>query len=67
MSKGCQEGKGTPRLAEVICPECGEIIEVFVYMGGAIGQTGTLATDEKCPGCGYVAKAGTYETEYEKA
>ena len=24
LISGCQEGKGTPRLAEVKCPKCGE-------------------------------------------
>lgn len=64
LIKGCQEGKGTPRLAEVRCPKCGEYVEVFVKMGGAIGQTGTLAADEVCP-CGQVLCAGSYETDYE--
>ena len=64
VMSGCQEGKGTPRLVEVKCPGCGEAVEVFVKMGGAIGQTGTLVTGEVCT-CGYVLKAGSYETEYE--
>lgn len=63
LLKGCQEGKGTPRLAEVKCPKCGETVEVFVKMGGAIGQTGTLISDEICP-CGYILPAGSYESEY---
>ena len=62
---GCQEGKGTPRLTEVKCPQCGECVEVFVLMGGPIGKTGTLAGDEICT-CGYVLRAGTYETDYEQ-
>ncbi len=37
LIKGCQEGKGTPRLAEVKCPKCGEYVEVFVLMGGRPG------------------------------
>jgi len=65
LLKGCQEGKGTPRLTEVKCPQCGEWVEVFVKMGGAPGQTGTLASDEVCA-CGFVLRAGSYETEYEK-
>ena len=65
LISGCQEGKGTPRLVEVKCPNCGEIVEVFVQMGGAIGKTGTLVNDELC-GCGYLLQAGSYETEYEK-
>lgn len=64
LMSGCQEGKGTPRLAEVKCPKCGAWVEVFVKMGGAVGQTGTLAADEICD-CGYVLKMGSYETEYE--
>ena len=46
--KGCQEGKGTPRLVEVKCPKCGAWVEIFVKMGGAIGQAGTLVVDETC-------------------
>ena len=63
LLKGCQEGKGTPRLTEVKCPKCGEIVEVFVKMGGAIGETGTLVSDEICA-CGHVLPAGSYETDY---
>ncbi|MBO5324419.1 MAG: hypothetical protein J6A88_10075 [Oscillospiraceae bacterium] len=65
LINGCQEGKGTPRLTEVKCPKCGEYVEVFVLMGGPIGKTGTLATDEACP-CGYVLSAGSFESEYEQ-
>ena len=64
LIRGCQEGKETPRLAEVKCPVCGAWVEVFVKMGGAIGKTGTLVADETCE-CGYVFPAGTYLTEYE--
>lgn len=64
LLRGCQEGKATPRLTEVRCPNCGQWVEVFVKMGGAIGQTGTLAADEVCK-CGHILAAGTYETEYE--
>ena len=65
LIRGCQEGKGTPRLTEVKCPKCGEMVEVFVLMGGPIGKTGTLSCDEKCP-CGYVLPAGSYETDYAR-
>lgn len=65
LIKGCQEGKGTPRLEEVKCPKCGAWVEVFVKMGGAPGQTGTLVADEAC-GCGHVLPAGSYLTEYEQ-
>ncbi len=64
LIRGCQEGKGTPKLVEVRCPCCGEYVEVFVLMGGAIGKTGTLASDETCA-CGYVLAAGTYQSDYE--
>ena len=43
LISGCQEGKGTPRLAEVRCPKCGAWVEVFIKMGGAIGETCILA------------------------
>ena len=52
LIRGCQEGKGTPRLTEVKCPKCGAWVEVFVLMGGPIGKTGTLAGDETCT-CGF--------------
>ena len=64
LLKGCQEGKGTPRLVEVKCPKCGELVEVFVKMGGTIGQTGTLVADEVCQ-CGHILPAGSFETDYE--
>lgn len=62
---GCHEGKHTPRLAEVRCPSCGEWVDVFIQMGGAPGQTGTLVADEQCL-CGCILPAGSYETDYEK-
>ena len=43
LINGCQEGKGTLRLTEVKCPKCGEYVEVFVQMGGAIGKTGACS------------------------
>ena len=61
---GCHEGKHTPRLSEVKCPKCGEWVDVFVKMGGAPGQTGTLIADEVCP-CGCVLPAGSYASDYE--
>ena len=65
LIKGCQDGKATPRLSEVRCPKCGQWVEVFIKMGGAHGQTGTLVADEVCD-CGHVLPAGSYETDYEK-
>lgn len=63
LINGCQEGKGTPPLTEVKCPKCGEFVEVFVLMGGPIGKTGTLASDETCT-CGRILPAGSFETDY---
>lgn len=65
MSKGCQEGKGTPKLTEILCPRCGEVMEVFVKMGGGVTETGRLVSDESCPKCGFVAQAGTPLFDYE--
>lgn len=65
LISGCQEGKATPRLEEVKCPHCGGWVEVFVKMGGAIGETGTLVADEICV-CGHVLPAGSYLTDYEQ-
>ncbi len=62
---GCQEGKHTPCLVEVKCPSCGEELEVFVKMGGAISETGRIVSDEKCP-CGHVIAAGTALSELEE-
>ena len=62
---GCHEGKHTPKLVEVKCPACGEWMDVFVKMGGAPGQTGTLVADETCP-CGHVIKSGTYLADLEQ-
>ena len=65
LINGCQEGKVTPKLVEVKCPQCGEYVEVFVRMGGRPGQTGTLSAEERCD-CGYVFMEGSYLTEYEE-
>jgi hypothetical protein len=40
-------------------------VDVFIIMGGRPGQTGTLASDEKCV-CGYCLPAGSYESDYEQ-
>ena len=61
--KGCQEGKATAKLYEVACPKCGEIIEVFVHMGGGADKTGRTVYDELCPACRYVVLAGTPKDE----
>ena len=42
---GCHDGKHTPRLSEVKCPQCGAWVDVFVLMGGRPGQTGTQASE----------------------
>ena len=61
---GCQEGKHTPKLVEVHCPKCGGDMEVFVKMGGAIGETGCTIQEEVCQ-CGYVIAGGTSITQLE--
>jgi len=61
---GCHEGKHTPKLTEVKCPRCGQWVEVFIKLGGAPGQTGTLVSQEVCD-CGYVLPAGSYESDYK--
>lgn len=66
LIRGCQEGKATPRLTEVKCPKCGAWVEVFIKMGGAIGETGTLISDEACE-CGHILPAGSSERDYETA
>ena len=65
LINGCQEGKGTPRLTEVKCPACGQYVEVFVQMGGPIGKTGTLVSNETCD-CGHTLPAGSFVTDYEE-
>lgn len=67
LINGCQEGKATPKLVEILCPDCGETIEVFVQMGGAIGKTGTLVASETCPGCGREIRAGSCLSDYQEA
>lgn len=64
--KGCQEGKATPKLVEVRCPGCGNELEVFVCMGGKVGVTGTLASDETCDECGRTLEAGMNLDELER-
>ena len=64
LIKGCQDGKATPRLVEVRCPKCGAWVDVFIRMGGDVGMTGTLASNEVCE-CGHILPEGSYETEYE--
>ena len=64
--KGCEEGKATLKLVEVICPNCGNEMDVFVRMGGRVGLTGTLVSDEVCDECGHVLEAGTNLDELER-
>ena len=64
LIRGCQEGKATPKLTEVKCPKCGAWVEVFIKLGGAIGETGTLISDETCE-CGHILPAGSRERDYE--
>ena len=65
--RGCQEGKVTPKLEMVKCPQCGAEMEVFVKMGGEVGTTGTLVADEECEECGHVVKEGTPASNLARA
>ena len=56
--RGCQEGKGTPKLAEVKCPKCGAELEVVIHMGGKIGETVCTVYEETFDCC-YVIVSGT--------
>lgn len=56
--KGCQEGKA-PKLTEVKCLSCGEVMEVFIQMGGSAELSGRTVSDETCPACGKVIPEGT--------
>ena len=60
---GCQEGKATPKLVEVYCPKCRNIMEVFVNMGANL--TGRTRFAEKCDQCGKEILEGTLLTELE--
>ena len=64
LISGCQEGKATPKLVEVRCPVCGNIVEVFVRLGAQ--DTGTLASDETCDSCGKVLSAGVHLDCFQK-
>ena len=64
---GCQEGKATPKLTEIKCPRCGEIVEVFVRLSGRAGETGSIVSDEKCESCGCEIKTGTPISEFTLA
>ena len=55
--RGCQEGKVTPKLVEVVCPGCGALLEIVVRMGGETGRTGRLVERSVCDSCGYEADA----------
>ena len=63
---GCQEGKATPMLVEVKCPRCGAMLEIFVRLGGDLGETGTLTVDTECEKCSFIAGAGTPASSYER-
>ena len=64
---GCQEGKQTPKLEEVICPECGGVIEVFVRQGGTGADAGRTRDDAVCEKCGYKIPDGSMIGDYEPA
>lgn len=61
---GCQEGKGTARPVDVLCPGCGAEMEVFEHMGSE--RAGQVECDEKCPVCGYVITMNTFLESLKK-
>ena len=63
---GCHDGKQTPKLMEVICPECGDTIEVFVRQEGTGEDAGRTRDDAKCT-CGYVIPDGAKIGDYKPA
>lgn len=48
---GCEAQKRTLVLKEITCPECGEVMEVFVKDGKAV-------EDAACEKCGHKIKEG---------
>ena len=62
---GCQEGKVTPKLVEVKCPNCGDVIELFVKMGGSLQETGRTVGDSVCEKCGFVVQDGSNASAFE--
>ena len=48
---GCHEARNNFVLKEIACPECGDLIELFVRDGKTIGI-------EKCASCDYVIGEG---------
>ena len=67
LLEGCQDANRTPEMVEVLCPECGEILEVFIEQGGFYGKTGTTVGEVKCEKCGHVIEEMTYLDTLEKA
>lgn len=60
--RGCQEGKATPKLMEIKCPKCKNIMEVFVSL-----NTGTIISDETCEKCGYIVETEKSVSDFEEA
>ena len=48
-SYGCQGKPRTPTIHEKVCPQCGEIIELF-----------SIDTEVKCEKCGFIEDDTTY-------
>ena len=63
--QGCQEGKSTPKLVEIKCPQCGEVIEVFIRLGGLKNAAGVTVGDAKCEKCGYAVPEDTDVSKFE--
>ncbi len=43
----CQEARNAVTIMDVVCPKCGETVEVFV-------KDGVVCTESSCTECGHV-------------
>lgn len=48
----CQEARNAITIMEIVCPECGESVEIFV-------KDGAVCTDSACTECGHTIEQST--------
>lgn len=48
----CQEARNAITIMEIVCPKCGESVEIFV-------KDGAVCTDSVCPECGHRVEQST--------
>mgnify|MGYP000005805235 CR=1 FL=1 len=53
VMNGCEDARRAVSIEEYPCPQCGEIMEIFV-------RDGEIATDAVCEKCGYTLPAGSH-------